>query len=86
MVFLSFVLFAFQDMQLITYGQMTACAYFGMGISEGYGVDSFVQGPKFSDISKMMQIEHVVALSSLIASIQRCRGLWRLQEVMALVS
>ncbi|KAH9705765.1 FHA domain-containing protein [Citrus sinensis] len=39
------------------------------------------QGPKFSDISKMMQIEHVVALSSLIASIQRCRGLWRLQEV-----
>ncbi|KAH9705763.1 FHA domain-containing protein [Citrus sinensis] len=40
------------------------------------------QGPKFSDISKMMQIEHVVALSSLIASIQRCRGLWRLQEVL----
>ncbi|XP_044493341.1 uncharacterized protein LOC123216821 isoform X2 [Mangifera indica] len=41
-----------------------------------------LQGPHFSDMSKMMQPQHVVALSSLIASIQRCRGIWRLQEVL----
>ncbi|KAJ0052198.1 hypothetical protein Pint_01320 [Pistacia integerrima] len=39
-------------------------------------------GPHFSDISKMMQPQHVVALSYLIASIQRRRGMWRLQEVL----
>ncbi|CAM8912602.1 unnamed protein product [Rhodiola kirilowii] len=39
------------------------------------------QGPQFSKLSRMMHIEHVVALCSLIASIPRCAGLWRLQEV-----
>ncbi|KAK1567940.1 hypothetical protein Q3G72_018400 [Acer saccharum] len=39
------------------------------------------KGVHFADISKMMRPEHVVALSYLIALIQRCRGLWRLQEV-----
>ncbi|XP_059638737.1 uncharacterized protein LOC132281011 isoform X2 [Cornus florida] len=41
------------------------------------------QGPSFSDISKVMQPEHVPAICSLVASIQRCTGLWRLQEVLA---
>uniref|UniRef100_A0A7N0ZQX6 FHA domain-containing protein n=1 Tax=Kalanchoe fedtschenkoi TaxID=63787 RepID=A0A7N0ZQX6_KALFE len=39
------------------------------------------QGPHFSNLSKMMQVEHAVAFCSLIASIQKCLGLWRLQEV-----
>ncbi|KAE8126206.1 hypothetical protein FH972_020945 [Carpinus fangiana] len=40
------------------------------------------QGPHFQDISKMMQPKHVVALCSLIASVQSNSGLWRLQEVL----
>ncbi|KAM7273264.1 hypothetical protein ACFE04_027928 [Oxalis oulophora] len=40
------------------------------------------QGPHFPDISKMLQPEHAICLCSLIASIQRCTGLWRLQEVL----
>ncbi|GAV73409.1 FHA domain-containing protein/Tyr-DNA_phospho domain-containing protein/HIRAN domain-containing protein [Cephalotus follicularis] len=40
------------------------------------------QGPHFSDISEMMQPEHVIALCSLITAIQRCTGLWRLQQVL----
>ncbi|KAK9278228.1 hypothetical protein L1049_027790 [Liquidambar formosana] len=40
------------------------------------------QGPSFSHISKMMQPQQVSSLCSLIASIQRCAGLWRLQEVL----
>jgi hypothetical protein len=43
-----------------------------------------VQGPHFQDISKMMQPKHVVALCSLIASVQSNSGLWRLQEVMVM--
>ena len=41
-----------------------------------------MQGPHFQDISRMMQPEHVISLCSLIASVRRCSGLWRLQEVM----
>ncbi|GAA0156420.1 phosphodiesterase [Lithospermum erythrorhizon] len=41
------------------------------------------QGPSFSSISEIMQPEHVSALSSLLASIQRCFGLWRFQEVLS---
>lgn len=40
------------------------------------------QGPHFQDISRMMQPEHVIALCSLVASVRRCSGLWRLQEVL----
>ncbi|CAK9186870.1 unnamed protein product [Ilex paraguariensis] len=40
------------------------------------------QGPNFSDLSAIMQTEHVSALCSLVASIRRCSGLWRLQEVL----
>lgn len=40
-------------------------------------------GPNFGDITKLMKAEHVVALCSMVASIQRCTGLWRLQEVLA---
>lgn len=40
-----------------------------------------LQGHHFKDMSKMMQAEEIVAFCSLIASIQRCYGLWRLQEV-----
>ncbi|KAF7834080.1 tyrosyl-DNA phosphodiesterase [Senna tora] len=39
------------------------------------------EGHLFQDIKKM-QSEHIVALCSLVASIQRCYGLWRLQEVL----
>nr|XP_011470842.1 PREDICTED: uncharacterized protein LOC101310569 isoform X2 [Fragaria vesca subsp. vesca] len=41
-----------------------------------------LQGPQFQDISKMMQPQHVIALCSLVAAIERCTGLWRLQEVL----
>ncbi|KAI4343525.1 hypothetical protein L6164_010864 [Bauhinia variegata] len=40
------------------------------------------RGQHFQDISKMMQPEHMVAICSLIASTQRCYGVWRLQEVL----
>eukprot|EP00257_Ricinus_communis_P026577 XP_025013991.1 uncharacterized protein LOC8275459 isoform X3 [Ricinus communis] len=40
------------------------------------------QGPCFPDIMKMMLPQHVIAVCSLVASIQRCTGLWRLQEVL----
>ncbi|KAK7358738.1 hypothetical protein VNO77_00676 [Canavalia gladiata] len=40
------------------------------------------EGHHFKDMSKMMQLEQIVAFCSLIASIQRCYGLWRLQEVL----
>ncbi|XP_068667000.1 uncharacterized protein [Aristolochia californica] len=42
------------------------------------------QGPKFSEIVRLMQPEHVPALSSLLACLQRSNGLWRLQEVLSL--
>ncbi|CAL5444298.1 unnamed protein product [Camellia sinensis] len=41
------------------------------------------QGPAFSDISKVVQSEHVSAICSLVASIQRSTGLWQLQEVLS---
>ncbi|KDP22506.1 hypothetical protein JCGZ_26337 [Jatropha curcas] len=40
------------------------------------------QGSCFADMMRMMLPEHVVAISSLIASIPRSIGLWRLQEVL----
>ncbi|KAA3458191.1 Tyrosyl-DNA phosphodiesterase 1 [Gossypium australe] len=40
------------------------------------------KGPSFLDMSKMMQDQNIAALCSLIASVQRCTGLWRLQEVL----
>lgn len=39
------------------------------------------QGPYFPDISSLIQQEHLAALCSLVASVQRCVGLWRLEEV-----
>lgn len=38
------------------------------------------QGPTFEEISNMMQLEHAMALCSLLASVQRCTGLWRLEQ------
>ncbi|KAF5184500.1 forkhead-associated domain-containing protein / FHA domain-containing protein [Thalictrum thalictroides] len=40
------------------------------------------QGPRFSEIPSLLQAEHVVSICSLIASLQRCVGLSRLQEVL----
>ncbi|CAN4086528.1 unnamed protein product [Withania somnifera] len=40
------------------------------------------QGPSFSAISEIIRTEHVSAICSLIASLQRCWGIWRLQEVL----
>ncbi|KAM1339719.1 hypothetical protein ACFX2I_038464 [Malus domestica] len=40
------------------------------------------QGPKFEDISNIMESQHIFALCSLIGAVQRCTGLWRLQEVL----
>ncbi|XP_068470706.1 uncharacterized protein [Phaseolus vulgaris] len=40
------------------------------------------EGHHFKDMSKMIHSEHIVAFCSLIASIERCYGLWRLQEVL----
>ncbi|MCD7458479.1 hypothetical protein HAX54_038354 [Datura stramonium] len=39
-----------------------------------------LQGPSFSAISEIIRAEHVSAICSLIASLQRCWGIWRLQE------
>ncbi|XP_010250426.1 PREDICTED: uncharacterized protein LOC104592681 isoform X5 [Nelumbo nucifera] len=41
-----------------------------------------LSGPNFSEIQKVMKPEHVPAICSLVASVQRCFGLWRLQEVL----
>ncbi|XP_020680271.1 uncharacterized protein LOC110097942 [Dendrobium catenatum] len=41
---------------------------------------SIAQGPKFSEMSRLIQAEHLPALCLFIASIQRCLGLWRLKE------
>ncbi|KAJ0233830.1 Forkhead-associated domain-containing protein / FHA domain-containing protein [Hirschfeldia incana] len=41
-----------------------------------------LQGVSISDMSKLIQPHHVIALSSLMASLQRCTGIWRLQEVL----
>ncbi|XP_042501637.1 uncharacterized protein LOC122079325 isoform X4 [Macadamia integrifolia] len=43
----------------------------------------FLSGPKFAEISRILQAEHVPAICSLVASIHRCVGLWRLQEVLS---
>ncbi|XP_030553692.1 uncharacterized protein LOC115757546 isoform X2 [Rhodamnia argentea] len=40
------------------------------------------QGPSFFDMPKLMQHHHVNALCYFIASIERCRGLYRLREVL----
>ncbi|KAE8694519.1 Forkhead-associated domain-containing protein / FHA domain-containing protein [Hibiscus syriacus] len=39
-------------------------------------------GPSFLHMSKMMPDQNIAALCYLIASVQRCTGLWRLQEVL----
>lgn len=39
------------------------------------------QGPCFPNMMSLMQTEHVLAFCSLVASIQRCTGIWRLEEV-----
>ncbi|XP_048603106.1 uncharacterized protein LOC106422624 [Brassica napus] len=41
-----------------------------------------LHGVSISEMSKLIQPHHVVALCSLIASLQRCTGIWRLQEVL----
>lgn len=41
------------------------------------------KGPEFSQISRLISNEHFPPLCSLIASLQRCLGLWRLEEVLA---
>ncbi|KAJ8553534.1 hypothetical protein K7X08_024212 [Anisodus acutangulus] len=40
------------------------------------------QGPSFSAISEVIRAEHVSAICSLIASLQRCWGIWQLQELL----
>ncbi|KNA08650.1 hypothetical protein SOVF_160720 [Spinacia oleracea] len=40
------------------------------------------QGPNFLDIPKMMEPEHAVAFCSLVASLRRCTGLRRIEEVL----
>ncbi|XP_027771743.1 uncharacterized protein LOC107012650 isoform X4 [Solanum pennellii] len=40
------------------------------------------QGPSLSVIAEVIRAENVSAICSLIASLQRCWGIWRLQEVL----
>ncbi|MCL7046621.1 hypothetical protein MKW94_028766 [Papaver nudicaule] len=40
------------------------------------------QGPNFHEISTMIKPAHVAAICSLLASVQRCSGIWRLREVL----
>lgn len=44
------------------------------------------QGPSFSAISEVTQLEYASAICSLVASSQRYAGLWRLKEVQGLSS
>ncbi|RCV33451.1 hypothetical protein SETIT_7G084500v2 [Setaria italica] len=41
------------------------------------------KGPEFSQISELICDEHFPPLCSLIASLKRCLGLWRLEEVLS---
>lgn len=43
-----------------------------------------LQGPSFSGISEVTQLEYASAICSLVASSQRYAGLWRLKEVSGL--
>lgn len=49
-------------------------------------ISRILQGVSISDVSKLIQPNHVVALCSLIASVQRCSGIWRLQEVSLIIN
>ncbi|KAI3943618.1 hypothetical protein MKX01_039246 [Papaver californicum] len=40
------------------------------------------QGPKFHEISTLIKPAHIAAICSLLASLQRCSGIWRLREVL----
>ena len=40
-----------------------------------------IQGPEFSQISGLIQDEHLPSLCSLVACLKRSPGLWRLEEV-----
>ncbi|CAK7336886.1 unnamed protein product [Dovyalis caffra] len=44
--------------------------------------ESNMRGPCFPDMMRLMQTEHVLAFCSLVASVQRCTGLWRMEEVL----
>lgn len=41
------------------------------------------KGPEFSQISGLIREEHLPPLCSLVASLKRCHGLWRLEEVLS---
>ena len=41
-----------------------------------------MQGPEFSRISGLIRDEHLPSLCSLVASLKRSLGLWRLEEVL----
>ncbi|OVA03083.1 Forkhead-associated (FHA) domain [Macleaya cordata] len=59
-----------RKVQLILYVSQ-ACVYLNQ-----------MQGPKFFEISSLIKPEHVAAICSLVASVQRCSGIWRLKEVL----
>ncbi|KAK2976624.1 hypothetical protein RJ640_021426 [Escallonia rubra] len=45
-------------------------------------VQLILYGPTFADMAGQIRTAHAVAICSLIAAVQRCAGLWRLQEVL----
>ena len=53
-----------------------------MGLNPVVIVKVISQGVSFSYILKTMQPEHLSAIFSLVASLKRCVGLWRLQVIL----
>ncbi|KAL2926029.1 Tyrosyl-DNA phosphodiesterase 1 [Bienertia sinuspersici] len=53
-----------------------AAAFRGNGLK----VQLTLHGPNFLGMPKMMDSEHVAAFCSLVASLRRCTGLWRMEE------
>ncbi|URE48254.1 Tyrosyl-DNA phosphodiesterase [Musa troglodytarum] len=63
------------------YAKEALAAAFG-GSSTRVQLCHVIQGPTFSEIPRLICPEHYVPLCSLVASVQRCLGLWRLREVL----
>ncbi|KAJ8478713.1 hypothetical protein OPV22_022440 [Ensete ventricosum] len=65
------------------YPKEALAAAFGGSSTRVQLLVSVSEGPTFSEIPGLICPEHYVSLCSLVASVQRCLGLWRLREVLS---
>ncbi|XP_064942713.1 uncharacterized protein LOC135624700 isoform X5 [Musa acuminata AAA Group] len=65
------------------YAKEALAAAFGGSSTRVQLLVSVSKGPTFSEIPRLICPEHYVSLCSLVASVQRCLGLWRLREVLS---